>query len=62
MFAEPKHNAMTAQVKTKSNYRNLNYQFLPVFEIVGTRVTCIVEIEGREQKVDFSLTEILSFN
>ena len=29
--------------------------------MVGTRVTCLVEIEGRMQKVDFSLSEISEF-
>jgi hypothetical protein len=54
---------MTAQVKTKSNFRNLNGQWLTVKEIVGTRVTCIVESEEfGKQTVDFNLKEVTQFN
>lgn len=50
---------MKAKVNTKSNYRNLNGQWLEVKEIVGTRVTCIVETEDLgKQNVDFNLKEI----
>lgn len=52
---------MKAKVKvnTKSNYRNLNGQWLRVKEIVGTRVTCIVETEDLgTQNVDFRLNEV----
>lgn len=50
---------MKAKVNTKSNYRNLNGQWLNVKEIVGTRVTCIVEFaEFGKQSVDFSLKEV----
>ena len=50
---------MKAKVNTKSNYRNLNEQWLEVKEIVGTRVTCIVETEEYgKQSVDFNLKEI----
>ena len=50
---------MKAKVKTKSNYRNLNGQWLEVKEIVGTRVTCIVTFaEFGKQSVDFQLKEI----
>ena len=50
---------MKAKVNTKSNYRNLNGQWLEVKEIVGTRVTCIVEFaEFGKQSVDFNLKEV----
>jgi len=50
---------MKAKVNTKSNYRNLNGQWLEVKEIVGTRVTCIVEFaEFGKQSVDFTLKEV----
>ena len=50
---------MKARVHTKSNYRGLNGQLLEVKEIVGTRVTCIVNTqEFGEQQVDFGLKEI----
>ena len=50
---------MKAKVNTKSNYRNLNGQWLNVKEIVGTRVTCIVEFEELgKQSVDFTLKEV----
>lgn len=50
---------MKVVVKTKSNYRNLNGQPLTVKEAVGTRVTCIVEIDGLNVSVDFNLNEIV---
>jgi hypothetical protein len=50
---------MKAKVNTKSNYRNLNGQWLEVKEIVGTRVTCVVEFaEFGKQSVDFNLKEV----
>ena len=54
---------MTAKVKTKSNYKNLNGQWLPVYEIRGTRVTLTVvdEIHG-EIHADFALSEIVEFS
>jgi hypothetical protein len=51
-----------AKIKTKSNYRNLNGTWLVVAEMVGTRVSCIVEIDGVNKTVDFGLTEITEFN
>ena len=54
---------MKAKVNTKSNYRNLNGQWLEVKEIVGTRVTCIVEFaEFGKQSVDFKLNEVTEMN
>lgn len=48
---------------TKSNYRNLNGQWLEVKEIVGTRVSCIVETEEYgKQTVDFNLKEVTEMN
>lgn len=50
---------MKAKIKTRSNYRNLNGQWLKVVEIVGTRVSCLVETEDMgTQTVDFSLKEV----
>ena len=50
---------MKAKVNTKSNYRNLNGQWLEVKEIVGTRVSCIVDTEEfGNQTIDFHLKEI----
>jgi len=46
------------QVKTKSNFHNLNGQWLNVIEIVGNRVTCSATIHGRVQTVDFTTKEI----
>jgi len=54
---------MKAKVNTKSNFRNLNGQWLDVKEIVGTRVTCIVDSEEfGKQSVDFNLKEVTEFN
>lgn len=54
---------MKAKIQTKSNYRNLNGQWLQVKEIVGTRVTCVVETEEYgTQNVDFRLSEVTEMN
>lgn len=54
---------MKAKIQTKSNYRNLNGQWLQVKEIVGTRVTCVVETEEHgKQNVDFRLNEVTEMN
>jgi hypothetical protein len=50
-----------AKIKTKSNFRNLNGTFQQVYEIVGKRVTCLVEIDGKILQTDFSLSEITEF-
>lgn len=49
---------LKAKIKTKSNYRNLNGQWLPVKECKGTRVSCIIETEIGQQTADFDLSEI----
>ena len=46
------------QVKTKSNFHNLNGQWLTVMEIVGNRVSVSATIHGRIQTVDFTTKEI----
>lgn len=51
---------MRVIVKTRSNFRNLNGQLLTVKEIVGTRVTCEVEIDGVKMSVDFHLNEVVA--
>ena len=54
---------MIVKVNTKSNYRNLNGQWLEVKEIVGTRVSCVVETEEYgKQTVDFNLSEVTEMN
>ena len=55
-------NLVSAKIKTKSNYGNLNGKFYQVTQMVGTRVTCICEIEGRMIQVDFNLSEVVEFN
>jgi hypothetical protein len=57
-----KMNNLTAQIKTKSNFRNLNGQWLKVVEMVGTTVSCRAEIDGKMQTVAFALNEIEKFN
>jgi hypothetical protein len=54
---------MKAKIKTKSNYQNLNGQWLQVKEILGTRVTCL-NFSQEFQKmisIDFTLKEIAEF-
>jgi hypothetical protein len=55
-------NLVSAKIKTKSNYGNLNGKFYQVTQMVGTRVTCICEIDGRVVNVDFNLSEVVEFN
>lgn len=50
------------QVKTKSNFRNLNGMWLPIKEIANTRVTCFVDTEFGGQHVDFYLPECVDFS
>ena len=48
-----------AKVKTKSNYRNLNGQWLEVREFLGNLVACIIIDEnGQKITADFNLKEI----
>ena len=51
---------MKAKVSTKSNYKNLNGQWLVIKEFLGTIISCIVfdEILQKNITVDFSLKEI----
>jgi hypothetical protein len=54
---------MKAKIKTKSNYQNLNGQWLQVKEVSGTRVTCL-NFSQEFQKtisIDFTLNEISEF-
>lgn len=54
---------MKAKIQTKGNYRNLNGQWLSVKEIVGTRVTCIVDTEySKNTAVDFNLKEVVEMD
>jgi hypothetical protein len=52
---------VTAQINTKSNFRNLNGQWLEVVQMSGTRVTCLVQMEGKFQSCDFNIKEIAGF-
>jgi hypothetical protein len=47
-------------IKTKSNYRNLNGTIQPVYEIVGTRVTCLIFVNEFQKsvQVDFHISEV----
>ena len=55
---------MKAKVKTKSNFKGLNNQFLPVKEIAGKRVSCLFFCPelNKEITIDFSLSEIVEFS
>lgn len=47
---------LTVKVNTKSNYRNLNGEWLEVYEIIGRRVTC--SIHSYPALMDFTVDEI----
>ena len=48
------------KIHTESNYRKLNGSILPVKEVVGNRVSCIIYDEfDREITADFTLSEIV---
>ncbi len=51
---------MKVKIKTKSNYRDLNGQWLDVVEAVGKRITCSVPSEFQLGAVnaDFDLSEV----
>jgi hypothetical protein len=49
---------MKALIKTKSNYKNLNGQWLEVIEAVGKRISCKHNDNGNNVTVDFTLSEI----
>lgn len=53
-----KMKTLKIQVKTKSNFHNLNGQWLTVTEISGTRVSVTATIHGRIQTVDFTVSEV----
>jgi hypothetical protein len=52
-----------AKVSTKSNFMALNDTFLPIDEMQGNRVTCLVYDHYYQKyiKVDFHLSEIIDF-
>ena len=52
---------ISAQINTKSNFYNLNGQWLQVVQMYKTRLSCITEIDGKMQHVDFMLSEIIGF-
>ena len=47
-------------IKTKSNYRNLNGTIQQVYEVVGTRVTCLIFVDEFQKsiQVDFHINEV----
>lgn len=51
-------------VNTKSNYKNLNGKHLPLFELMGDRVTAITYSEelGKHITIDFKLSETISIH
>lgn len=51
-----------ATVNTKSNFRNLNGQSLPVIEMQGTRVSVQATIDNQLLTIDFRLSEIKAFH
>jgi hypothetical protein len=53
---------MQALIKTKSNFRNLNNQWLVVKEMKGKRVTCSIVADGQPLNVDFTLSEVVEFD
>ena len=54
---------MKAKIKTKSNYKNLNGQWLEVAEIIGNRITCYYFCKDfwRLITIDFIASEILEY-
>jgi hypothetical protein len=50
---------LKAKVNTKSNYKNLNGQWLEVKEFLGNLVACIIVDEnGQRITADFNIREI----
>jgi hypothetical protein len=49
---------MYAKIQTKSNYRNLNGQFVKVKQFLGTLVYCETEISNETITFDVSLSEV----
>ena len=47
-------------IQTKSNYRNLNGTTQDVYEVVGTRVTCLIFVDEFQKsiQVDFNINEV----
>jgi hypothetical protein len=50
---------LKAQIKTKSNYKNLNGKFVKVIQFLGTIVYCeYINENGDVVRCDFSINEI----
>jgi hypothetical protein len=50
---------LKAQIKTKSNYKNLNGKFVKVIQFLGTIVYCeYINEDGDVVRCDFSINEI----
>jgi hypothetical protein len=54
------HTMTQVKIKTKSNYRNLNGTTQDVYEVVGTRVTCLIFVDEFQKsiQVDFNINEV----
>jgi hypothetical protein len=54
---------MKAKIQTKSNYKNLNGQWLEVAEIIGSRITCYYFCTEfwRLITIDFIASEIVEY-
>ena len=52
--------SILAKFNTKSNFKNLNGVWIPVFECKGQRITCVVyDAEfDKHIRVDFSISEL----
>ena len=53
-------NNLTALIETKSNYANLNGEWVKIIKFFGTLVECEIECEGKIVTTTFSLCEIKS--
>jgi hypothetical protein len=50
---------LKAQIKTKSNYKNLNGKFVKIIQFLGTIVYCeYINEDGISVRCDFSINEI----
>ena len=60
LYLNSKTKYMKAKVSTKSNYKNVNGQWLEVKEFLGNMVSCVIfsEEEQRHITIGFTLKEI----
>ena len=50
---------MYAKIKTKSNYKNLNYKWVKILEFLGTILYCTDEFSESPTKFDININEVL---